>query len=31
MSVFAKPIKSFASEFEMTAEEKDAVTRAKRS
>ena len=30
MSVFAKPIKSFASEFEMTAEEKDAVTRAKR-
>jgi len=31
MSVFAKPIKSFASEFEMTAEEKDAVTRAKRA
>ena len=31
MSVFAKPIKNFASEFEMTEEEKDAVTRARRS
>jgi len=31
MSVFAKPIKNFSSEFEMTAEERDAVTRAKRS
>lgn len=28
MSVFAKPIKNFASEFEMTAEERDAVKRA---
>lgn len=31
MSVFAKPVKRFASEFEMTAEERDAVARAKRS
>lgn len=31
MNVFAKPIKNFASEFEMTEEEKDAVTRARRS
>lgn len=31
MSVFAKPIKRFTSEFEMTAEERDAVTRAKRA
>ena len=31
MSVFAKPIKRFASEFEMTEEERDAVTRAKRA
>ncbi|MHB1118244.1 MAG: DUF4446 family protein [Minisyncoccota bacterium] len=31
MSVFAKPIKNFSSEFEMTAEERDAVARAKRS
>lgn len=28
MSVFAKPIKNFSSEFEMTEEEKDAVKRA---
>ncbi len=31
MSVFAKPIKGFASEHEMTAEERDVVTRAKRA
>ena len=31
MSIFAKPIKNFASEFEMTEEEKDAVKRATRS
>lgn len=31
MSVFAKPIKNFSSEFEMTEEEKEAVTRARRS
>ena len=30
MSVFAKPVKNFASEFEMTAEEKDAVAQARR-
>lgn len=30
-STFAKPIKKFASEFEMTAEERDAVSRATRS
>lgn len=28
MSVFAKPLKKFASEHELTEEEKDAVTRA---
>lgn len=28
ISVFAKPIKNFSSEFEMTEEEKDAVARA---
>lgn len=28
MSVFAKPIKNFASEFEMTEEEKEAVRKA---
>ena len=28
ISVFAKPIKNLSSEFEMTEEEKDAVTRA---
>jgi hypothetical protein len=31
MSVFAKPVKNFSSEFEMTAEERDALTRARRS
>lgn len=31
MSVFAKPVKKFASEYEMTEEEKDAVARARRS
>ena len=31
VSVFAKPIKNFASEYEMTPEERDAVARAKRS
>ena len=31
MSVFAKPVKNFASEFEMTEEEKEAVTRARRA
>lgn len=31
MSIFAKPIKNFASEFEMTEEEKGAVKRATRS
>lgn len=31
VNVFAKPIKSFASEYEMTPEERDAVARAKRS
>ena len=31
MSVFAKPVKNFTSEFEMTEEEKEAVTRARRS
>lgn len=30
MSVFAKPVKRFVSEYEMTAEEQDAITRAKR-
>lgn len=29
MSVFAKPLKKFESEFELTGEEKDAITRAK--
>jgi len=28
MSVFAKPVKNFSSEFEMTDEEKDAIKRA---
>ena len=31
MNIFAKPIKNFSSEFEMTEEEKDAVKRATRS
>ena len=31
MSIFAKPIKNFTSELEMTDEEKDAVKRATRS
>ena len=31
MSIFAKPIKNFASEFEMTEEERDAVKRATRA
>lgn len=31
VNIFAKPIKNFSSEFEMTAEERDAVTRTKRS
>ena len=31
MSVFAKPIKNFTSEYEMTEEEKDALNRARRS
>lgn len=30
MSVFAKPIKNFSSEFEMTEEERDAIERARR-
>lgn len=30
MSVFAKPVKNFTSEFEMTAEECDAIERARR-
>lgn len=30
MSVFAKPIKKFTSEFEMTEEERDVVERARR-
>ncbi len=30
MSIFAKPVKNFSSEFEMTDEEKDAVKRATR-
>lgn len=30
MSVYAKPVKGFTSEFEMTTEEKDAVDRARR-
>ncbi len=30
MSVFAKPIKNFTSEFEMTAEEKEVVAQARR-
>lgn len=30
MSVFAKPVKNFNSEFEMTAEERDTVERARR-
>lgn len=28
MSIFAKPVKNFTSEFEMTEEEKDAIKRA---
>jgi hypothetical protein len=31
VNVFAKPIKNFASEYEMTPEERDAVARAKRT
>ena len=31
MNIFAKPVKNFTSEFEMTEEEKDAVKRATRS
>lgn len=31
VNVFAKPIKNFTSEYEMTPEERDAVARAKRS
>lgn len=31
VNVFAKPVKNFSSEYEMTPEERDAVTRAKRS
>jgi len=31
MSVFAKPVKNFTSEFEMTAEERDAVEHARRT
>lgn len=31
MSVFAKPVKNFASEFEMTAEERDTIERARRA
>jgi len=30
MSIFAKPVKNFASSFEMTEEEADAVKRATR-
>jgi hypothetical protein len=30
MSIFAKPVKNFTSEFEMTNEEKDAIKRATR-
>lgn len=30
MSVFAKPIKNFTSEFEMTEEERDAIERARK-
>jgi hypothetical protein len=30
MSVFAKPVKSFTSEFEMTEEEKNAIERARK-
>lgn len=30
MNVYAKPVKSFSSEFEMTEEEKDAIKRAAR-
>ena len=30
MSVFAKPVKNFTSEFEMTAEERDAIEQARR-
>ena len=31
VNIFAKPIKNFTSEYEMTPEERDAVTRAKRT
>ena len=31
MSVFAKPVKNFSSEFEMTEEEKEVLARARRS
>lgn len=31
VSVYAKPLKKFSSEFEMTAEEKEALSRAKES
>lgn len=31
VNVFAKPVKNFASEYEMTPEERDAVARAKRT
>lgn len=31
VNVFAKPVKNFTSEYEMTPEERDAVARAKRS
>lgn len=31
VNVFAKPIKNFTSEYEMTPEERDAVAKAKRS
>jgi hypothetical protein len=31
VNVFAKPVKNFTSEFEMTPEERDAVAKAKRS
>ena len=31
VSVFSKPVKKFASEFEMTAEEKDAVEKSRKS
>ena len=31
VNVFAKPVRNFTSEYEMTPEERDAVSRAKRS